>query len=816
MGSDESNSNSKKDESLQKKPKKEIKFQNEFLKSKRINTLNKSIIDDLISPQNQPKNENNDNINDINFNGISGGNNSTGNEIEKLTKDLDCLSVDDRLQNKNKINDINKRKNKRIDIKNMSNKIQKEKNINIGIDRKNYETINNPMMSTSKNFYHKRIKYDKNKKEEDEKEEKKMSTNNANDENKVSNIKSISENFQINNDIQNKKSMGFKKRNNQKNYNNLGENYNTINNENVINPLIKSQNLEFKRDEDRSRKKVNVNMEKNLNINININIDNDINNNININSEIKQNEKNEEDDFDSNLKINNIIKSKNSFKKSVNVEIKTNQIKEDDNEMPKRRMMRYNSYSNMTLNNNIPKKVFLFDNPNIFDSFLIILNNIVFMTKYFEKRQKIEAFIKKRELNNQYCLFGILYYINKYLWDKRPEDIISKKKLSSMYKSFLDCYIKLYCKNTNPKLYLYDIDNLEIIISFIFKRINEEQTEEKNEQALKQDKIQKNEKSLNDGKKPFKDKQLYDYMQNYMKTHKSIIFDNYTGFCLIKESCSNCYEKAIRYKNNYNSKIDYTDFNYISFDINACNKEYFNYQKNRAYSYNLNIYQSNNSFTQFNNFNLNIYLMMEQKFQCYRNLICDVCHVNSKEILKQFLILPKILTIILNNNDGNFEINDEINLSKYACIPGNYNYQLISMLCKYKEGSYITYCLNHRDSNWYYYTSEERLVHKVRYLDINAIPYVLVYQNIETIEFKYTPINRKKGYHFKFLDGRPQITLYFENNANIKDAKKEIQRNHEDIKNPVLLFNGAKLKDNEKLSEISFDLINKAILVIIA
>ena len=172
MGSDESNSNPKKNEFLQKKPKKEIKFQNEFLKSKRINTLNKSIIDDLISPQNQPKNENNDNINDINFNGISGGNNSTGNEIEKLTKDLDCLSVDDRLQNKNKINDINKRKNKRIDIKNMSNKIQKEKNINIGIDRKNYETINNPMMSTSKNFYHKRIKYDKNKKEEDEKEEK--------------------------------------------------------------------------------------------------------------------------------------------------------------------------------------------------------------------------------------------------------------------------------------------------------------------------------------------------------------------------------------------------------------------------------------------------------------------------------------------------------------------------------------------------------------------------------------------------------------------------------------------------------------------
>ena len=46
---------------------------------------------------------------------------------------------------------------------------------------------------------------------------------------------------------------------------------------------------------------------------------------------------------------------------------------------------------------------------------------------------------------------------NQYLWDKRPEDIIPKKKLSSMYKSFLDCYIKLICKNSNHKLYLYDI-----------------------------------------------------------------------------------------------------------------------------------------------------------------------------------------------------------------------------------------------------------------------------------------------------------------------------------------------------------------------
>ena len=39
MGNDEPNPNPKKNESPPKKPKKEIKFQNEFLKTKKINSL---------------------------------------------------------------------------------------------------------------------------------------------------------------------------------------------------------------------------------------------------------------------------------------------------------------------------------------------------------------------------------------------------------------------------------------------------------------------------------------------------------------------------------------------------------------------------------------------------------------------------------------------------------------------------------------------------------------------------------------------------------------------------------------------------------
>ena len=207
--------------------------------------------------------------------------------------------------------------------------------------------------------------------------------------------------------------------------------------------------------------------------------------------------------------------------------------------------------------------------------------------------------------------------------------------------------------------------------------------------------------------------------------------------------------------------------------------------------------------------------MLEQEFTLLKMGFCNICRIISKkQIQKKFLSLPNVLTIILNNNDGNFEINDEINLNNYAYISGNFDYNLVAMLCKYTNNIYITYCLNHRDSNWYYYTSNEKVVHKVKYLDMNAIPYVLVYQKTDSIKFKYNPINRKKGYLFKFQNQLPQITLYFDTEATVKDAKKEIQRNYSEIKNLILLINGKQLKDMEKLSEIPFDINHKSILVI--
>ena len=644
MGADESNSYQKIDEYIHYMPKKEVQSQNECLKGQKINPLNKSKNNDLLSFPDNLNNENNENNDNINEMKIIGGNSSQGNKLEIEDK-LDCLSVDDHLKMVPKHQEKIRIKNLRIDKKRMFNKIEEEKNIEIEIDKNNYETFNAPKMLTSKNFYNKKIKYNKNDEEENKKEEKIISKNENINEEKVSNIKSISKNFQINNDdkidddfindinIQHKKNISIRKRYKQQKYNNIEENYNTFNDESTIKPLIKGEKIVFRREEYNKQKKLNVNMENNNNINYSIKIDDKISNNINKRHEIKQNNKDEDDDFESNLKINDIIESKKSLKKSINVEIKINPTNENDNEIQKRKMVRYNSYSNFLLNDKIPKKVFLFDKPNIFDSFLIILNNSIFMTNYYAKNsQKIENYIKQNEEKKEYYLFGILYYINKYLWDKRPEDLIPKDELRNMYKSFMDYFIKSECKNSNPELYLYDINNIESIIQFIFSRIDFEQTNER--------------KDSNNWKNDKGDKQLNDFLSNYTKNHKSIITDKYTGFYISEETCSNCLEKEARNNNIYQPKREYTDFYYISFDCKKYNEAYINIQRTRGYSYNPNINGNENAFNQLNNFNfnLNIYFMLEQEFNLLKMEFCNICHISSnKKIKKKFLSLPNVL-----------------------------------------------------------------------------------------------------------------------------------------------------------------------------
>ena len=599
----------------------------------------------------------------------------------------------------------------------------------------------------------------------------------------------INESLQINNEVKidddsiNENDIMPKQENKMNNNNN--EDNNNINKQMIGNQIIKSQEIRIENEKENNLIKFNEPIKNSSNINNDIEIDNENNNNI-ITNEIKQNDKDKENEIDAKLKIN---ESKKRFLKALTKEILTNKINEDENQIPEIRTKRLYTFSNIILNYKIPKKVFLYNNPNIFDSILIILNNIIYINDYFkQKESKIENYIQKCEQNKEYCLIGILYYINKYLWTKRPEDSKPKNEMRIMYKLYMEYYIKKYCNNSNPDYYLYDINNIESILSFILSTINSEITTENKDFMTPEFKTE--------------DQLFNNFMNNYLRTNKSFISVNFSGFYLKEEKCEYFSENN---NNNHTTKREFSDFNYILFDLKKYNEQNYINQTVQDYSFDPN---NNNS-------NKNIYNVLKLEHKDSKDFFCDVCKTNSKKIInKNFLSLPKVLTIILKNNDGNFEINDEVNLSNQFNI--NTKYNLISILCKYNNNTYITYCINHQDSNWYYYnysTSDETVVHKVRYLDINAIPYLLVYQNSEDMKFEYKKIKRKKKILFKFQNGL-QSTLYFEPNETVKDAKKEIQRNNPELIKLVLLFNGKILNDKQKLSEFNFDLPNQSILVI--
>ena len=772
----------------------------------------------------------NPNMNGINFKGFTGGNSSNINKEKKIEKNLenkfDLLSNDNiKVEKLPKFSDFKKfykilNKNK-VNKYHMANKMENKKELNIEIDKKNYLTNNDPMNMTADNFHSKKINFndEQNKNIIEIKENK-----------KVSPIKNIKKNFKINNDnnnsninknlLSNRKIMPrnkiFEGRRNQIRKYNLGNNFNTINNEEIQISLNKNNLPLYNKREILKNKKpiLKINIEENININneiknnqaihlnkkvddinenLNINKEihlnkkvDDINENLNINQEIKQNK--EDDDFDKPININQILENKQNKPKLQNSEIKTIEKYERYNRI-ERRIRRNNTFSNLLLNLKIPKKVFLFDNPNLFDSFLIILNHNYYINKYLEKNaQKIDICDKK----NKYCLSSILYYINKYLWTTKPETIISRNDISQKYKLFLDCYIHVNCKNGNPNYYLYDMNNIQLIISFIFTKINEEITAENINKQINVP--QTNDYVLNK------------FLFNFAKSNISIISDCFTGFYQEDMTCIYCQNKMQRYGNYYSPIRNYSEFSYINLNLSSNNGQ-MSLQRMSTNNFNM-CYNQYNCGQYYNNNNntSNLFYYLEKQLNETKLSYCNLCVFNTQKwIQKKFYTLPKVLTFILNNNDGSFYINDEINLSKYTFIQGNHNYYLIAMLCKYTyDNSLVTYCFNQKDGNWYYYTKNEIKVNKTQSLDINAIPFVLVYQTVECTELNYNNINldnanNKKGYHFKFQNGFPDAILYFGVNDTVKDVKETIKRlyNFNGAENIKLVINADILKDED-------------------
>ena len=254
-------------------------------------------------------------------------------------------------------------------------------------------------------------------------------------------------------------------------------------------------------------------------------------------------------------------------------------------------------------------------------------------------------------------------------------------------------------------------------------------------------------------------------------------------------------------------KNDYKEFYFITFDLNMVSP--ISIQPKLSFQCNSNF--NNICFPKINKQNNKNNICLQDCFNKYflTNIqnFCQICNLCTLRLKTYIFAPPNVLTFVLNNNkDGNFIIQDEFNLSyPYIVNKRNYNYCLISMLCKLRYNEkYIIYCYNLKDSQWYYYTEKEGglSANKTSFLDPNAIPCVLFYQNKEILNFIYNKINLEKAnnkaqFSFRFQDGNSK-KLFFDLNITVKEACNDIAKYFKYNK-VMFLIKGEKAKDNDLL-----------------
>ena len=498
---------------------------------------------------------------------------------------------------------------------------------------------------------------------------------------------------------------------------------------------------------------VKINDENIKNINNNINNVNDIIDNININKEIQ--------DKENISKINNNEKDEDfeDYEKRLN-------------RWKLRRRNTFQQRLNRNIIDNDPNYCLVFEKINIFNSILIMMNNISYINKYLSEIKEDEIInLEKNEKNSLSC---ILYYINKYLWDYNYKSKVSENDLLIKYKNFVEFYSNSAKDTFNPDKFFYETQNIEIVTNFIYEQINSELSH-----LLKDKKINFN-----------GDDKLTKFLNNFFQKNKSVISDNYIGFYQKNKICISCQRKAQLYGMNSNIEINYFPFNLITFKIN----EIFNFYLNYKCPINLD--------KCFN------YVFCQKNKSSY-NSFCNYCYIYTiKNESFSILSLPKILTIVLSNNDEkyNFILQDELNLIQYINYPSNAIYKLISVLCinTYNQ-KFICYCNNPNNGLWYSF-SDGRIDNDVK-IDINSKPLLLIYQIKESMDNKYKSIKRddinKISLNIKFSNGMEQLKLNFNKNNTFEKVIKQILT-HKNLKKEKLslLIDGKKVNETQKLSEV--------------
>jgi hypothetical protein len=230
-----------------------------------------------------------------------------------------------------------------------------------------------------------------------------------------------------------------------------------------------------------------------------------------------------------------------------------------------------------------------------------------------EKHQKD---IEKWDKTNQFFLSGILYYINKYLWRTKPEKIITKDEIRKKYTEFLDCCIQQSCKTQNPQQFLYNINNIELFVGFIFRKINQEITTAKIDRQIQY--VHTNNIAFDN------------FKNNFVKNNSSMISAYYIGFFQEETKCMCCQNKMQRYGNYYSpiKNNTYTEFSYIRCDLLEIKKQMNLNQRMNSYNCNMNCYQNNN--VQLYNNNLNLIYSLGKELNKSNMSYCNLCFMNTQ------------------------------------------------------------------------------------------------------------------------------------------------------------------------------------------
>ena len=206
---------------------------------------------------------------------------------------------------------------------------------------------------------------------------------------------------------------------------------------------------------------------------------------------------------------------------------------------------------------------------------------------------------------------------------------------------------------------------------------------------------------------------LENFVQNFKKTHCTVLGDNLCGFNKSVFVCQNCGGKA----------VSFNIFNFIIFSLEATSN-YFNLSYNNSI---IPIINFDNCFQ---------FLSKEENFD---NTYCNKCKNSGFSKYKDTIYsMPNYLIIILNRGKGNiFNCNVKIpeifDSSQYIEIKVDKNnyYELIGIVSHFGEsgmgGHFIAFCKHNIDGKWRCYNDSIVSECQGDYLN-KGTPYILFYK----------------------------------------------------------------------------------------